>query len=244
MKTEQWIKPPETLTLEANQVDIWRLSLELVPDSVKSDLSSLSAEEAEKADSFKFDKDKHRYIVSHTFVRNVLSRYLNVDPVTIEFDVNEYGKPSIKDGGVEFNMSHSVDYVLMAVTNAGRIGIDIEQIRMGIASHVIVRQYFSPAEVEELQSLPNEEDRVNAFFVGWSRKEAYIKAHGLGLALPLESFDVSFTEKQPFLRATRPDAEEAKKWTLRTIEIDSAYKAAMCVENTNELTYRFWAWNS
>ena len=244
MKTEKWIKPPESITLESNQVDIWRLSLDLVPDTVKTDISPLSTDEVEKAEGFKFDKDKHRYIASHAFVRNVLSRYTNVDPGAIEFVVNEYGKPSIKGGGVEFNMSHSVDYVLMAVTRAGRIGIDIEHIRLGIASHVIVRQYFSPAEVEELQSFSSEDDRVNAFFIGWSRKEAYIKAHGLGLALPLESFDVSFTENPPLLRATRPDAEEAKKWTLRTIEIDPAYKAAVCVENTNELQYKFWVWNS
>lgn len=232
------------MTLESNQVDIWRLSLNLIPDSVKSDISSLSADEVDKAESFKFEKDKHRYIVSHTFVRNVLSRYLNVDPATIEFEVNEYGKPSLKEGGIEFNMSHSVDFVLLAATHAGRIGIDIEKIRLGIASHVIARQYFSSAEIEELQSLPSEEDRVTAFFVGWSRKEAYIKAHGLGLALPLESFDVSFTENPPLLRATRPDAEEAAKWTLRTIEVNSSYKAAIAVENTNKLDYRFWDWSA
>jgi len=244
MKTEHWIKPPESIILEANQVDIWRLSLDLMPDSVKSDLSSLSADEVERSASFKFDKDKHSYIVSHMLMRNVLSRYVKIEPAEIVFETNPHGKPFIKDSGLDFNISHSGEWVLLAATSSGKIGIDIERIRQGISSHVIARQYFSPGEIKELQALPVEEDRVAAFFVGWSRKEAYIKAHGLGLALPLESFDVSFSENPPLLRATRPDAEEAKKWALRSVEVDPAYKAAVAIDNTNKLEYRFWNWNS
>jgi 4'-phosphopantetheinyl transferase len=133
--------------------------------------------------------------------------------------------------------------VLVAVTRERKVGIDVERIRQGISSHVIAQQYFSKSEVAELEALPLEQ-RVSAFFTCWTRKEAYIKAQGLGLSLPLESFDVSLTPNQPaVLRATRPDAEEASRWTLFSLKLDSAYAAAVAVYGQN-LKIRLWDGNA
>jgi 4'-phosphopantetheinyl transferase len=118
----------------------------------------------------------------------------------------------------------------------------VERIRQGISSHVIAQQYFSKAEVAELQALPLEQ-RMSAFFTCWTRKEAYIKAQGLGLSLPLESFDVSLTPNKPaVLHATRPDADEASRWTLFSLELDVHHAGAVAVYGQG-LNLRLWNWD-
>ena len=222
-------------------MDIWRLSLNIPTDSVKLTESTLSADEAERAARFRFEVDKNRFIVSHGVLRNILGRYLHRDPAELKFSVNQYGKPALVDSTLEFNLSHSGDFALIAVTQGRRIGVDVEHIRQGISSHVIAQQYFSKSEVAELQSLPLEQ-RVNGFFTCWTRKEAYIKAQGLGLALPLESFDVSLTPGQPaILRATRPDEKESTRWTLRSLDVDPNYAGAVAVE-VADLDFRLFSY--
>jgi 4'-phosphopantetheinyl transferase len=234
-----WMKPPDDLELEPRHVDIWRLSLDLPPDSVKSMESTLSADEIERAARFRFEKDRSRFIVSHARLREILARYLRSGPARFAFSVNEYGKPSLTHSRLEFNLTHSGNLALVAVTWNRKVGVDIERIREGISSLVIARQYFSKAEMAELQSLPPEQ-RVDAFFVCWTRKEAFIKAHGMGLSLPLVSFDVSLTPGQPaVLRATRPDPHEAGRWTLFPLEVPPGYAGAAAAEG-KELQLRLW----
>ena len=104
------------------------------------------------------------------------------------------------------------------------------------------RDILTPNEVAELMSLPPEPKGI-AFFNCWTRKEAYIKAQGLGLSLPLDSFDVSLTPNEPaLLRATRPDAQEAKHWSLYSLDVDSGYVAAAALES-KELELRLWDWH-
>lgn len=238
-----WMKPPDDLNLGARHVDIWRLSLDLPPDSVRAMKSTLSAEEAQRADRFRFEKDRSRFIVSHACLREILARYLGSDPARLAFSINEYGKPSLTHSRLEFNLSHSGNLALIAVTWNRKVGVDVERIREGISSLVIARQYLSKAEMAELQSLPPEQ-RVNAFFICWTRKEAYIKAQGLGLSLPLVSFDVSLTPNQPaVLRATRPDPHEAARWTLRSLPTDTEHEAAAAVEGL-DVEFRLWDWNA
>ena len=233
MQKTNWTHAPDTLNLENRQVDIWRLSLGLSTDSVKLTESTLSADEAERAARFRFEVDKSRFIVSHGVLRNTLGRYLHRNPAELTFSINQYGKPALVNSNVEFNLSHSGDFVLIAVTQGRKIGVDVERIRQGISSHVISQQYFSKAEVAELQALPIEK-RESAFFTCWTRTEAYIKAQGLGLSLPLESFDVSLTPGHPaILRATRPDEKEAARWTLRSLDVDPNYAGAIAVEGAD-----------
>jgi 4'-phosphopantetheinyl transferase len=142
---------------------------------------------------------------------------------------------------VEFNLSHSGDFALIAIAQERKVGVDVERIRSGISSHVIAQQYFSSSEFEELQSLPLEQ-RETAFFTCWTRKEAYIKAQGQGLTLPLESFDVSLIPNGPvILRATRPNPEEAARWTLFALDVDPCYQAAVAAEGKN-VQIRLWDW--
>jgi len=237
-----WTQPPANLDLQPQHVDVWRVSLNVEPDSVKQMESTLSADETERASRFQFDKDKHRFLVARGSLRDVLSRYLGCQPNQPIFSISKYGKPALDNYKMEFNVSHSGDFALIAVAQDRRVGVDIEKVRQGISSFVIAKQYFSKAEVDELQSLPLEQ-RETAFFACWSRKEAYIKAHGLGLSLPLESFDVSLAPNEPaIIRATRPDEKEATRWTLMSFEVNADYGSAVAVEG-HGVELRLWDWN-
>ncbi len=240
MQKDNWTIPPDSLNLESHHVDIWRLPLNLLVDSVKLTESTLSADETKRAARFHFEVDKNRFIVAHGALRRIIGCYLHSDPAELTFSVNDYGKPALVNSDLEFNLSHSGDFALIAVTQGRKIGVDVERIRQGISSHVIAQQYFSKSEVAELQTLPLEQ-RVNGFFTCWTRKEAYIKAQGLGLALSLESFDVSLTPGQPaILRATRPDEKEAARWMLRSLDVDSKYAGAVAIEGA-EFDFRLFS---
>lgn len=241
MQMIDWSQPADDLKLESHHADIWRISLDVEPDTVKRFESTLSAEESHRAAKFQFPADHDRYVIAHGFLRAVLARYLGGNPSHFKFSVNSYSKPALKGHDLEFNLSHSADFALVAVTHNRKIGVDVERIRSGISAHVIARQYFSKAEVAELEMVPLEL-RERAFFVGWTRKEAYIKAQGMGLSLGLDSFDVSITPDQPaILHATRPNPEEAARWTLISFPIDPRYEAAVAVCGLS-LDFRFLDW--
>ena len=238
----KWTKPPDKLNLELNQVDVWRISLDLEPASVQQTESTLSADESQRAARFHFDKDRHRFLVSHVALRDVLSRYLYIGPGDINFTIGEYGKPAItSDLKLDFNLSHSGDYALIAVAREHKVGVDVENFRTNMEIDKIARRFFSEEENSELLGLPTEQ-RITGFFNCWTRKEAYIKAHGLGLSLPLDSFDVSLTPNEPtVLRATRPDPQEASHWTLLSLAVEEQYAGAVAVEGKG-LNFKFLDW--
>lgn len=237
MTQDTWLTPPVDVQPDSRRVDVWRVFLDLKPDSVQRMESTLSADESQRASRFHFDKDRRRYIVAHASLREVLARYLRCKPHDLKFSANEYGKPFLPEHNVEFNLSHSGDYALIAVARGRKVGVDIELIREDIELENLAARYFSPREVSELMTLPSE-GRTRGFFHCWTRKEAYIKARGLGLSLPLDSFDVSLGEPAA-LRATRPNADDAARWSLRSLEVESNYAAALAVEG-DELEVRCW----
>lgn len=261
MNDSIWIRPPENLDLATDRVDIWRVRMSSTTPSEES----LSADERQRASRFHFDIDRDRYIVAHASLRDILARYLQCEPSELKFSTNEYGKPLLtrsndsakRPSGVsrsgkpatkvatttniEFNLSHSGDFALIAITRGRNVGVDVELIREDIELESLARRNFSPREVSELMALPPEQ-RTLGFFACWTRKEAYIKARGLGLSLPLDSFDVSLAPNEPaILRATRPDANESARWSLHSLGVESNYAAALAVEG-NDLEIRCWDW--
>jgi 4'-phosphopantetheinyl transferase len=238
-----WSSPPDALSLQPHQVDVWRARLDLPAGTLNQLQATLSADEAERAARFHFLADRDRFVAAHGFLRDVLARYLHCEPGQLGFSVNKYGKPALNNHHLEFNLSHSGDFALVALTRECKVGVDVERIRQGISSQVIARKYFSKSEVAELQMLSLEEREV-AFFTCWTRKESYIKGQGLGLSLPLESFDVSLIPNEPaILRATRPDPQEAARWTLVSLEIDPGHASAVAVHG-QALEFSLWDWNA
>jgi 4'-phosphopantetheinyl transferase len=242
MQKDSWTLPPSPIELGLHQVDIWRVSLGPVRDSAQWAESTLSADETERAARFHFDADRRRFILAHACLRDILSRYLHCEPGHIIFSTNEYGKPVLTPhNSLDFNLSHSGDYVLIAVALERKVGVDVEHFRLNLEHEKIARRSFSRVEYEEVSAIPHEQ-KVIAFFNCWTRKEAYIKAHGWGLSLPLDSFDVSLAPDEPVvLRATRSDPNEARKWTLLSLDVHPEHAGALAVEGAG-MEFRLWDW--
>ncbi len=175
-----WMFPPDDLDLNTDQVDIWRISLNassslstgFLPDSVQQAESTLSSDESQRAARFRFDADRHRFTRSHIALRDVLSRYLHCEPKQIKFTVGEYGKPSVTNKQkLEFNLSHSGDYALIAVAREYKVGVDVERLRQELEIEKIAHRFFSEKENAELISLPATQRQIG-FFNCWTRKEA------------------------------------------------------------------------
>ena len=216
----------------------------------------LSEDERTRAGRFHFEHHRRRFTLARGFLRAVLGRYLDIGPETIAFQYNRYGKPSLPprlgDQKLCFNLSHSGDWALCAVTLGREIGVDIERIQPHRATAGIARRFFSPREVDALFALP-EHLRAAAFFRCWTRKEAYIKAKGRGLSIPLASFAVALApEQSAALIWTGDDPQERHRWSLDDIDLDNidanihasqGYAAALAVEGPRP-DVRLWNWGS
>lgn len=227
-----WPPPPDRSSLGTNDVHIWRASLEQSPATVENLRQLLSADEQSRADRFHFEKDRKHFTTARGYLRKLLGRYLEIAPAEIRFSYTEYGKPSLApelDQRLKFNVAHSGGLSLYAFTAIGEIGIDLEHIRPEFTVDDIARRYFSAAEVDSLDQLPLAA-RHQAFFDCWTRKEAFIKAKGLGLSLGLNQFDVTVRPDQPAaLLRTGWDLTEASRWSLASIAVGEDFAAAVAV---------------
>ena len=166
-------------------------------------------------------------------------------PEQLRFNYNSWGKPSLSEqqGGLgpRFNVSHSHELALYGFTRNREIGLDIEYMREDMAGEQIAERFFSRAEVETLRTLPASQQTV-AFFNCWTRKEAYLKARGQGLTLPLDDFDVSLSPGQPAqLLSVKSGPQELSRWSLKELQPGQGYVAAVAVEGSDyQLRYMQW----
>jgi len=159
------------------------------------------------------------------------------------FCYSDKQKPSLNHGfsnQLEFNVSHSGATAMLAFARGRALGVDVEQIREDFDTDAIARRFFSAHEVQQLFALDAAE-RHQAFFRCWTRKEAFIKAVGTGLSLPLGQFDVSLKPRDTnALLSTRPDSTEAERWLLRDVPAGDGYVAALCVQG-HEWRLKSWS---
>lgn len=148
-------------------------------------------------------------------MRAILGRYLGILPQSIDFDYGDNGKPSVMIGGacpIRFNLSHSADLAVLVVSDCYELGVDIEEIRF--LKEDIAKWFFSQREYQTLRSLPAD-GYLDGFYRCWTRKEAFIKAHGAGLSLPLDSFDVAFDRStQSRLERLEGDEDAPRNWVI------------------------------
>lgn len=236
-----WALPSEPLTLSNGEMHIWRVSLDPPPVALGLLSTYLSAEEAARAERFVFPRDKNLFIAGRGMLRVILGGYLGMPPRGLSLQKGHRKKPFVStDSGkppLQFNMSHSHGLALYAFAPHGQVGIDLEKLQPEFATEEVAEQFFSPKEQEELLGLPPE-SRVQGFFNCWTRKEAYVKATGEGLYVPLDSFDVSLTPgRPPTLRAADSD-----RWTLFSFCPAEGYIAAAVVEGKG-WTNQFYDWD-
>lgn len=224
---------PDGLRLLENEVQLWRIELETMASPEARWRKILSADELARADRFHFPRDRQNFTATRALLRILLGQYLGCAPEAVTFIYGKREKPVLHArhaaAGVHFNVSHSGTKALLAFAHAREVGVDIEQIRENFDHQALARRFFSPAEQQALADLAPSK-KCRGFFRCWTRKEAYIKAHGAGLSLPLHAFDVSLAcGEQNALLATRPDAGEAGLWLLREVHAGPGYEAALCV---------------
>lgn len=222
------------LSLAENEVRLWGIDLDAVAPGESRWRTILSPDELARADRFHFARDRQHFTATRALLRMVLGSYLGYEPSMLTFAYSDKGRPLLgaKQSAIpmQFNVSHSGARALLAFSLDRDVGVDVERIRPNLDHDVLAQRYFSPAEQKALVALPLPE-RCAAFFRCWTRKEAYIKAHGAGLSLPLDSFDVSIMRgEENALQATRPDAGQAALWTLCDVDVGEGYEAALCVK--------------
>ncbi|HLJ36063.1 MAG TPA: 4'-phosphopantetheinyl transferase superfamily protein [Ktedonobacteraceae bacterium] len=242
---QQWNIPPSDIALQNKEVHVWLASLNAPLSKIEALKQLLSDEEVARAGRFYFEKGRHGYIVTHGILRILLGRYLDVDPRQLRFRTNAYGKPSVESpihgAQLHFNLSHAHELVVFAFTYLGEVGIDIEYKRATVEYEALAKHSFSSSEYTVLHNLP-EHMKQEAFFNCWTRKEAYIKARGMGLSLPLDLFDVSLQPGEPAaLLDSRENAQEVTRWTFEAMTMPPEYAGALAVEG-HGWNVNYWLW--
>jgi 4'-phosphopantetheinyl transferase len=238
----EWSSPRVTPELANNEIHIWRAFLPSDETTLGRFQSSLADEERARADRFVFERDRNRFVAARGILRQLLAEYIKRSPSELQFSHGPQGKPFLVTNdpasALEFNISHSHDMALFAFARERSLGIDVELLRPEFAGEDIARRYFSAAEIEELRALPPEL-RTEGFFLCWTRKEAYIKARGEGLQIPLASFSVSLTPGRP---ETLHSADYLR-WSVSSLRPARQYVGAVIGEG-KDWRLRQWEWTA
>jgi len=235
-----WADLTENAFILNHTVNIWKIDYRAFSEE-KQWLNILNNQEQTRAQKFHYQTDRKRYLVTRALLKLILSKITGNNPAEISFSYNNHGKPYLENTGkTSFNVSHSGDLGLIAVSDLTLLGIDVEKFRRRINPKRMAKRFFSTSEQEELAGL-TDSSILEGFFNGWTRKEAVIKALGLGLAMPLRNFDVTLTPGQPArLLNIRHQDEKVQDWTINNIPMDGDYAAAYAVK-ARDFTHNFWA---
>jgi 4'-phosphopantetheinyl transferase len=224
--------------LDSGQIHLWLAWLGQIADSrlLAEYRSLLSEEELDKQARFHFERDRHRYLVTRAMVRAVLSKYVVVEPRDWKFVVNDYGKPSVaaehsEARGIEFNLSHTDELVVLGVTRGRMLGVDVENVRAREVDLEIADRFFAPAELAALRALPSQQQQQR-FFDYWTLKESYVKARGMGLSIPLGSFAFRLEDPAPIRLTIDPSLQDrTERWLFWQRPLGRGHLMALCAEN-------------
>lgn len=242
---EAWHEPPLLPTIQENEVHVWLADLDVPARAAGQLAASLGDEESIQAKRFRFPVHRERFIARRGVLRFVLGRYLGIEPAALEFRRSSYGKPCLgdrHDPDLRFNCSHSGSLALIAVTRGREVGVDLERVKPDFSDDSIPESFFAPSEAAMLRALPARQ-QPEAFFEFWVRKEAYVKARGMGLSLALDSFEVPLGDDEPVISLPAgQDTAEAGRWTMTGLRPAPSHPAALVVEG-KACTLRRWKWS-
>ena len=237
---------PGPPALADGEVHVWRAAAPAGVFSFRAMFALLSDDERERAARYYFEGDRERFVVWRGLLRTLLGLYLGRPAAGLRFAYNEYGKPSVEGGSggdLRFNLAHSHDMALYAFARGREVGVDVELVWGEFAGEEIAERFFSPREVGALRALPWEQ-KARAFFECWTRREAYVKARGGGLSLPLDSFDVAFGPGQPAAPlAVRDGSASNLDYSVRGLTPAPDYAAALAASPAARRVSLFaWEW--
>ncbi len=222
---DRWQPARDWTPPERNFVDVWRLDLTVRDE----DWNELSPDESERARRIVVREQRNQKAAGRARLRRILARYVDADPKSLRFEYGEHGKPALFDHpALSFNLSHSERVGLVGVTTDVRIGVDVEQERGGRAFADLARRFFSAVESAALAELPDPE-RAAAFYRAWTRKEAYLKAHGTGLSFPSNAFTIDYAgEHGGGLVSTDMPGDDPAAWRFIDVELGPGHSGAAC----------------
>lgn len=205
---QEWEVTGVDWTLRDREVHIWKFDLEAHPEMRTECLKVLSEDERKKADQFKFNLHADRYILSRGILRYLLGRYLQMPSSQVQIEYNAFGKPYCSGKVVFFNASHSENLLIVGISKSGDLGVDMEFMNRNMEEMLIANRFFSAAEIQQFNIL-EASGKMEAFYSCWTKKEAYIKAKGKGLSIPLHSFtvDIAFQAKSCLQSSEHPEDE-------------------------------------
>jgi 4'-phosphopantetheinyl transferase len=219
------------LALDAAEVHLWQASLDGRPADIFE--SFLSTDELARANRFHFAEDRTHFVVARGLLRNLLAAYLGIGCAELRFSYGAKGKPFLLLDGrpqINFNLSHAHGRAAFAFSRGRELGVDLEYVKEDFEAELIATRFFSRSEVSALRTVPAEL-RNQAFFNCWTRKEAYIKARGEGLSMPLDEFDVSLRPDEPAaLLNNYREKREVERWSMKAIPAPEDYVGALVVE--------------
>jgi 4'-phosphopantetheinyl transferase len=231
------------LQLSEDEIHVWVSCLDVDPTSRMALAASLSKEERIRAKKFRFRRHQNRFIARRGLLRAIVSQYLHIESDELVFEYNRYGKPEVAHqfnrSGIHFNLSHSDDMALFAVTFVGPVGIDIERIRPIKYKEEFLNRFSSPRERELFQNLDSRK-KQRAFFYLWTRKEAFLKAIGVGITQLLSQVEVSFQSKEPVRFITiSGDKKKILRWSIHNLFATKDFIAALAIK-AKKVRIRYW----
>jgi 4'-phosphopantetheinyl transferase len=232
---DAWRRAPAAPpALAAGEVHVWRAPLEPPAHLLQRLEATLAGDERARAARFRMPVHRGRYVAGRGILRVLLGAYLGLRPEELRFAYTPHDKPYLPDqehtGGLRFNLSNAEDLALVAFARGRRLGVDLENLKPMPDALSIATRFFSAPENQAFATVP-EAERERAFFTCWTRKEAFVKAVGEGLSMPLDRFDVTLLPHEPArLLATRPDPAEAARWSLHHLDPGPGWIGALMVE--------------
>jgi len=223
--TIAWQTPSGWPRLSDDEIHVWCVELD-VAGEVGTLAACLNKEERERANGLLSGTHQRRFVVARGMLRQLLGLYLDQDPGAVAFARGAHGKPFLPEGGLHFNVSHTHELALYAIARDREVGVDVEWMRPQVAHEQIAARFFSLEEQEALAQVPAEA-RQAAFYNIWTRKEAYVKARGDGIAAGLGTFAVSLGAEAALLRSDE-GRDEVERWKLVALEPAAGYVAALC----------------
>lgn len=240
-----WRCPPPAVILSDGEVHAWSAGLDIGPAEAQQMWSWLSADERARAERFVCEKDRLRFIARRGLLRQILSRYLKGKPEQVRFAYGPQGKPSLAEprgsNALRFSLSHSCGLALYAVTRLGGIGVDVERIRARPEWEPIVAALFSERESPVFRALPAHQ-QAEAFFNAWTRKEAFLKATGVGIGESLQRVEVTLQpDERPRLLSVAGELRAGVEWSLRHLTPAPGYVGALAVRG-GDWSLACWRW--
>jgi 4'-phosphopantetheinyl transferase len=224
-----WHRLTPRPALEPRQIHVWKVRFTDFESRVREFEGDLSDGEVSRANRFVFPADREKFIVGRSILRRLLGEYVGLSARELKIEAGKFGKPFLSNllhgHAIRFNLSHSAGLCLLAFRVDAEIGIDIERVRLDVSVVDLAQRYFAAEEVAELAELPGAH-QVPGFFRCWTRKEAYLKARGMGLQISLDQFAVSLNQGNP----VKLKSSDANRWQVESIDPEEGYAGAIATE--------------